>query len=296
MKKPLLGIMERSSVISKVLLLLALMLMLTLLFIGLYLVLSGGSQSTASLKVMQVLQTFGTFMLPCFIAVSLWSREPLKWLQLNKGLHWQEALVAVLLMLCASPFINLLASLNEQLVLPSFLSGLEELIKQQEEAANILTERFIQADDIGILFVNILIMALLPAFSEELCFRGTLQKLFAGKNTHIAVWTSAIIFSAIHFQFYGFIPRMLLGALFGYMLLWSGSLWLPVLAHFTNNCIAVLTYNILYMNGRNVEDVDAFGTGDTLWIGILSAIVTSAMIYLLFRISTKYKMSLLDNE
>ena len=283
--KPLKGIFENSATIWKVCQFLLLMLLTTSLALGLWALCFHGSQSTDSLKVMQLLQTAGTFLLPCLCGAWLWSRQPLGWLHLDTPIGWKESLLVIVLMICASPAINLLAWLNEQVTLPSFLSGLEEHLKQQEEAAAALTERFIKAENIGTLFFNILLMALMPALSEEMCFRGTLQTLFSGngRNKHISVWVCAILFSAIHFQFYGFIPRMLMGALLGYMLLWSGSLWLPVLAHFTNNCMAVVLYNIYYMNGRNVDEIDAFGTGDTLWIGIVSIAVTGALIYLLRR-------------
>lgn len=283
--KPLKGIAGQSSLIGKICLFILILVITTLLAIGLWAVIYQGDQSTDSLKVMQMLQTIGTFLLPCFIGAYLWSSRPAQWLQLHKGIRWQDTLLVIVLMLCAAPGINLLAYLNEQLALPSFLKPLEEMMKQQEEAAAQLTERFIRADSIGVLFYNIFLIALLPAFSEELCFRGTLQTLFAenGRNKHIAIWVSAILFSAIHFQFYGFVPRMLLGALFGYMLAWSGSLWLPVLAHFTNNLTAVVSYNIFYMRGLNVDEIDTLGTGDSLWIGIVSLVLTGGIIYLLRR-------------
>ena len=293
MRKPLKGRLQDSAVIWKVLLLLALMLLFTLIAMGVWILCLHGSQSVNSLKVMQMLQTVGTFCLPCLVAAWLWSRTPASWLHINKGVDWKSALLVVAVMMSAIPLINLMAWLNEKIVLPDFLSSLEQLMKSQEEATRQLTEKFIRADNVEILFYNLFLMALLPAFSEELCFRGTLQQLFDEAVTpkrgtltnkhHLAIWVSAIIFSAVHFQFYGFVPRLLMGAFFGYLLVWSGSLWLPVLAHFTNNAMSVLLYNIFYMQGKDVEQIDAWGTGDTFWLGIISAIVVSVLIWLLHR-------------
>ena len=95
----------------------------------------------------------------------------------------------------------------------------------------------------------------------------------------MAIWLAAFIFSAIHFQFYGFVPRFLLGAFFGYLLVWSGNLWLPVLAHFTNNAVAIVFY-YLKNNGFHVFDIDTLGTGNTLWIGYVSGLLTLIMIFL----------------
>jgi hypothetical protein len=90
-------------------------------------------------------------------------------------------------------------------------------------------------------------------------------------NVKIAIWLAAFIFSAIHMQFFGFFPRLLLGAFFGYLLLWSGNLWLPIVAHFTNNGIAIVFYYLKY-NGYKVPDIDTIGTGSTLWLGIVSVV------------------------
>lgn len=286
--------MQESSAVWKVLLLLALMLLFTLLAMGVWALCFGGNQSVNSLKVMQMLQTVGTFLFPCLAGAYIWSEEPWTWLSMDKKVGWKEGLAVFVLILVASPAVNLLASWNEKMVLPDFLSGLEELMKSQEEAAAALTEQFIRADNVWVLLYNLLLMALLPALSEETLFRGTLQQMmYKGTSSistsnnspntkqHVAVWVSAILFSAIHFQFYGFVPRMLLGVLFGYLLLWSGSLWLPILAHFTNNAMAVILYNIYYMQGKNVDEIDALGTGDTLWLGILSIILTALGVYLI---------------
>lgn len=291
MKLSLKGKIEQSGTILKVLLLLLLIFVCTLLAIGLWFV-CGGSQTTTSLKIMQAMQTLGTFMLPCFFASYLWSKHPIKWLCLDVKIGWKEAALVVVLTICAMPFINLLAWINQQMVLPEFLSDLEQLMKSQEEAAAELTERFIRADNVGLLLLNILVMALLPAFSEELLFRGTLQRLFTEsmsnkQATTIAIWVSAIIFSAIHFQFYGFLPRMLMGAFLGYLLVWSRSLWLPIIAHFTNNAMAVILYNFYYMKGQNTDKIDSLGTDSTLWLGIVSGLAVAIGIYLIHRYFSK---------
>ena len=157
------------------------------------------------------------------------------------------------------------------------MAGLEQQLRAMEEAASVLTERFLQADNLGGLLINIGLMALLPALSEELSFRGTLQQVL-GRN-HVAVWLTAIIFSAIHMQFFGFIPRMLMGAMFGYIFLWSGSLWIPILMHFTNNSLAVIAY---YTFGQN-SSADTIGTGTTWWLGVLSLILTSLGLLIFYR-------------
>lgn len=252
--------------------------------------------SINALKWVQFIQSTAMFLLPPLCMAYLWSKQPLEWLNVKderlKGKG--ESLWAVMLMLVALPAINLLGHLNQQMTLPAFLEPLEQWMKTSEESAKVLTEQFLNVTTFSGLIINLLLMALLPAVAEELTFRGVLMNFFEvkgerlnakGKRTHLAIWCSAILFSAIHMQFYGFVPRMLMGALFGYMLVWTSNLWVPILMHFTNNAMAVILYFVALREGWDMEQVDAIGTNDTLWLGIVSIVVTIVGIYA-FRRST----------
>ena len=265
------------------------MALLTALAMILWAVASGGSHSTTSLKWLQFMQTIATFLLPSILGAWIWSEDhkPFTWLRLTSTTHWLHYLLAVGIMLCAVPGINLLADLNSRIELPESLGFIEQILKQQEEAAAALTERFLQADNIGVLLINIGLMALLPALAEEVSFRGTLQQIFAqGKlkgQIHIAIWATAFIFSAIHMQFYGFIPRMLMGAMFGYIFVWTGTLWVPILMHFTNNGLAVLAYYLVGDSEEAKNIADTFGAGDTWWVGLISVLITSLGLLIFYR-------------
>lgn len=115
-------------------------------------------------------------------------------------------------------------------------------MQAQEALAKQLTDQLLASDRIDILLANLLVVAVIAALTEELFFRGALQRILgkALSNPHAIIWTAAALFSAFHMQFYGFLPRMILGAYFGYLLLWSRSIWLPVFAHFINNATAVV--------------------------------------------------------
>ena len=266
--------------------------------------------SVSALKWVQFFQSTAMFLLPPLCMAYLWSEQPLRWLRvysspLLEGKGIRIGFGVVVLMLVALPAINLLGDINKQMTLPAFLESLEQWMKTSEESAKVLTEQFMHATTFGGLIINLLLMAVLPALGEELTFRGVLQQLFEGKSLedaslqndskaayslkaripHLAIWCSAILFSAIHLQFYGFVPRMLMGALFGYAFVWTGSLWIPILMHFTNNAAAVILYFISLRMGLDIEKVDAIGTGDTLWLGVVSMVITIIGIYA-FRRST----------
>jgi len=103
------------------------------------------------------------------------------------------------------------------------------------------------------MILNLFIIAILPAVGEEFFFRGVLQKILIRlfKSVHVAIWVTAFIFSAIHFQFFGFVPRFILGLIFGYLFFWSGTLWLPVISHFINNAVPVIMSYIQGMEKFN---------------------------------------------
>ncbi|MDX1284579.1 MAG: CPBP family intramembrane glutamic endopeptidase, partial [Draconibacterium sp.] len=194
-------------------------------------------ESLAVLKYFQVVQAIGLFIVPPFILGWLYYGNVVNYLHLNKSFSGSSFILVVILMFFAAPFINFIGELNNNMVFPDWLSGIESWMKNAEENAAALTEAFLNVKTIPGLAFNIFMIAFLPAIGEELLFRGVIQKIFTNmtKNHHWGIWISAILFSALHFQFYGFVPRVILGALFGYMLVWSGSMWLPILGHFFNN-------------------------------------------------------------
>ena len=285
------GKMENSHVIAKIMVWLGLIfVMFSLTVLVIALVTQGNPLSDINtLKWIQLLQTISLFLLPSLILAYLCAKAPWNWLQLDKKVDWTVLLWAIGIMLVALPAINMFAQWNQQMVLPDWLSGVEEWMKNKEAEAEWLTKQFMSATTVSGLLVNLFLMAVLPALSEEITFRGVLQRLLNFQlstfNSHLAIWLTAIIFSAIHMQFYGFVPRMLMGALFGYMLVWTGSLWVPMLMHFVNNGMAVLLYFMANRAHWDMDKVDAIGTGNTLWLGIVSLVLTVVGIYM-FRRST----------
>jgi len=138
-----------------------------------------------------------------------------------------------------------------------------------------------------------LIVAVVPAVGEELLFRGVLQKIMIAwtKNPHFGVWITAFLFSALHLQFFGFFPRMLLGALFGYLFLWSKSLWLPILGHFINNGTVVLA-SYFYPEMVNKADIALFGEGkESLAMYFFSFVLSVGLLFLMWKINTASQSS-----
>ena len=137
------------------------------------------------------------------------------------------------------------------------------------------------------LIINLIMIAALAAIGEELLFRSILQPslIRVCKNAHIGIFITSAIFSFIHFEFYGFIPRLVLGMLLGYMFFYSRSIWVPMIMHFVNNGTAVVLY---YLNNKGITniDVETFGQTELLPL-ILSIIVMIALFWLVIRSHNK---------
>ncbi|MCI7556440.1 MAG: CPBP family intramembrane metalloprotease [Bacteroidales bacterium] len=250
-----------------------------------------GLQSVMALKMAQLVQSLLVFVVPALLAVWCWSRRPAEWLRLQAVGNGRVYALVVLLMIVAQPGINMLATWNEGIRLPAFMSEIEQYFQDMEASARELTEMLAAAPTIGTMLLNLVVLAAVPAIGEELSFRGVLLGLIDGdttlgarisptRRTHIAVWVVGIIFSLIHFQFYGFIPRMLLGVVLGYLLVWTGSLWVPMVAHFTNNALVVLLYFAEEHFAISSESLESFGTGTTSWAGWLSILLSLLLLWI----------------
>ncbi len=215
-----------------------------------------------ALKVMQTFQAIGGFILPPMFFAQLSTGNALEIEGSFTKPKWLEVALAVMLIFAAQPIINFTAEWNASLDFPDW-GGIEQWMKAQEESTAQLTEKFLVMPTVGSMLFNLFMIGLLPALGEEFLFRGTLQPIFRRMtgNVHFAVIATAFLFSAMHLQFYGFIPRFLLGIVLGYFAVWSGSIWVSVAAHFFNNGAAVLlSYLIQHeMVNKSIETVGTSG-------------------------------------
>lgn len=235
-------------------------------------------KTIAVLKILQGVGVLIGFAMPAVLFATLWTRSKINYLGLHNKPAFSTLLIAGTGMMMALPMINWLAEMNQGMQLPDALSGIEAWMKHSEEKAAIFTDALTKGGTVDVLLLNLVVIALVAALSEELFFRGVLQKVLieVTRNKHVGVWLGAILFSAIHMQFYGFLPRMLMGAYLGYLFLWSGSLWLGIFAHFLNNGMAVL---LIWLSNRGVINVDAdkVGIQENEWMFVVISLVMVTM-------------------
>jgi len=205
-----------------------------------------------------------TFSIPA-IAIGLYYYRNQIWkqFQLLKSPGLKVSALSVLFIICSYPLAQTLYWINRQLPLPNALTGMEESAEQ-------LLKTLLVMNNPGELLLNLLVVAVLPAIGEELIFRGLIQKRLEGsfKNAIPAIWLAAAIFSAIHLQFEGFFPRLLLGAALGYLFYWTRNLWVPILAHFVFNGTQVLAQ---YFYSEEIAALEATEIDNPNWLwGVLS--------------------------
>ncbi|HTD41937.1 MAG TPA: CPBP family intramembrane glutamic endopeptidase [Mucilaginibacter sp.] len=241
-----------------------------------------------------ILQFFGTTM-PILATPIIFSyfiaHERDEYLKTNFHFPWLLMVIVFVAMMLSNPLIEFLGNLNEKMVLPKFLKGMEDWMRQSENDTKKLSDAMMTMNTFWNMVFNLLFIGLLTAVVEEVLFRGCLQTIFVRwtKNKHVAVWVVAILFSAFHMEFFGFLPRMLLGVLFGYFTAWSGSVWPSVWGHFVNNgTIVVITYLAQQkLVNIDVDDQHMFSNG----IYTASLIVTVVLLYFYHYIAVKRQIA-----
>lgn len=226
-----------------------------------------GSEYIIRLKLAQGFSQLGMFIVPTLLFSWLVSSGPKKYFDMHSKFNLQHIGLTILFLVVMVPLIGFTNALNQEMQLPAFLEGMEEWMKSMEERMADVTEKIAFADNIPTLLFNLVVMAVIPAIGEELLFRGFIQKHLQAwfKNKHVSIWVVAILFSAFHLQFYGFLPRMLMGAALGYVYVWTRNLWMPILFHFLNNALAVFSYYMLSI-GKIDGSPEDLGTIDNPYV------------------------------
>ncbi|HEY9001800.1 MAG TPA: CPBP family intramembrane glutamic endopeptidase [Mucilaginibacter sp.] len=218
-------------------------------------------------------------------------QEPDAYLKTNFHFPWLLIAIVFVTMMLSNPLIEFLSNLNEKMVLPKFLKGVQDWMRESEDQTKKLSDAMMAMNSFSAMIFNLLFIGLLTAIVEEVLFRGCLQTIFVRwtKSKHAAVWIVAILFSAFHMEFFGFLPRLFLGVLFGYFTAWSGSVWPSVWAHFVNNgTIVVITY-LASQKMVNVDVNDEHMFSNVIYA--VSLVITIALLYFYHYIAVKRKIS-----
>lgn len=236
------------------------------------------------LKYIQTVSQFAIFILPPLFFAFLVHRKIFDYLRLNVRFSFAQLLLSIFLIYVSLPFLSWIGTLNQQMVLPQFLEGVENWMKTTEESASQQIKAFLDVKSFGAIFFNFIMIALIPGIGEELLFRGVLVRLFKKwfGSVHAAVIVSSILFSALHMQFYGFFPRFALGLILGYTFVWTSSLWIPIIIHFLNNATILMIYYINKTPDITDQEIESIGASQNVFVIIASAAFSCILLSLIY--------------
>ena len=237
--------------------------------------------SVESLKLLQFFNSIGIFIIPILLYSYLTDFN----LKFKFNFKRQELLLVCGIIILGYPFISYIYELNQKINLPEWALSYEQRAEQ-------LTREFIKMDSLLDLGINLILIAIIPAVGEELLFRGYLQESFSKwlQNAHLAIIFSAFLFSAIHLQFHGFFPRFILGILLGYLFFWSGSIMIPIFAHFVNNALVVIFSYTSFINYSSVTDYKT--TFVHALFSFMSIVLLLFLLYNVMKNRKNYKVNL----
>lgn len=268
----------------------------SVLAIAILFLINGGSMpssdmmsSKGSLLLMQSIVSIGSFIAPPLALHVFEKNSGSDYLKLNTRISGKIVILTVVLMFIMAPFIEWTVKINQMMDLPAFMEGIEQWIRDKERELAELTRHLLTMNTPADVIKNLVVVAVIPAIGEEFLFRGCFQTIITKitRNQHLGIWLAAAIFSAIHVQFLGFLPRMFLGALFGYIFVWSGSIWPAVLAHFVNNASAVISAYIVQSKGKSLDSMNNPST--SLLEATASLSIGLLLCYIFFRMTKTKK-------
>lgn len=284
------GMFAESPLWRKVILFIFLLIFCTVTMTSLSMLIThvAGLNSMEDLKVKQLMCSSGMFILGPALFVYLTKKDPSGYFQLNL-VDPRIIFLGILAFFTAYPFIAVVSSWNEGMQLPEALQGVERWMRESEELLKDTTLRMLGSSSIPQLISNLIVIALIPAIGEELTFRGVIQQGLAKylKNEHVAVWLAATIFSAIHVQFFGFFPRLLLGVLLGYIFLYGRSLIASIFCHFMNNAIIIVYAHVSDPETALASETSLNMTHGTIAASVLLLVVTFFILMRIKYISDK---------
>lgn len=231
--------------------------------------------------IVQACATFiGLVLIPALYLLAFEKKNPLIIFK-NQPIYSQSIILTVLVVIIFMIPNTFFIDWNANLSLPDFMKGFETWARQKEDLAAETTALLTTFDSLNQFIFAFVVVAIMAGIGEELVFRGMLQPELqrATGNIHAAIWISAILFSAIHLQFFGFVPRMLLGVLFGYLYYWSGNILIPMLAHFVNNGFSLLMV-YLYQLGIVSIDMDSGEPASPFLIVLFTLFTFGILLYL----------------
>ncbi len=221
-------------------------------------------------RLLNTLATLMAFFAPAVVFAKIVDHKPFAYLGFNLKMSTRQAGLVVLITFAGMILSNALGMLNQEIPLSDEWLKKAKALEQMYKNAMFNMARMNSVLDF---ILAILVIALAPAIFEEVLFRGAFQKIFIQwtKNAWIGIIITSILFSAIHFSYFGFLPRTALGMILGLIFYYTNNLWLSILQHFLNNAFIVTQLYIVQSQGKSVEE--AMDETMPVWWGIVGLVL-----------------------
>lgn len=246
-------------------------------------------------RLLNTLATLIAFLVPAIVFAKIISKQPFSWLGFSKKMNSKQLMIVVLITFAGMVLSGSLGMLNQKIPLS------EGLLRQAQQLENTYKNAMMNMahmTNFTDYLLAMLVMALAPAIFEEVLFRGAFQKVFVGwtKNAWAGIIITSILFSAIHFSFFGFLPRIALGLILGLIFYYTNNLWLSILLHFLNNGFVVTQLYILTAQGKSIDKV--MDETMPIWWGSIALVLLVVLFRLLIMesVQTKNEIAVANEE
>jgi uncharacterized protein len=242
-------------------------------------------QALLLFKITTLVQSIAVFAVPPFFIAWFFSDRTTGYLSMKKSVSSWNYLWGAIIIIACIPLINFLDEINKMVHLPSLFGKVESGMNETESMIEKIYGLFSKAPTLRIFLFNMIVMAVVPAFGEELMFRGVLQRMLSDffSNRHFGVIVCAFIFGAVHSQAHSILPRFMLGLVLGYSMLWSGSIWVSMLMHFVNNLMNI-GYSLMQERGCVGNELEQIGKiHEQVWMTGVSIILLGVLLWLIYK-------------
>ncbi len=222
---------------------------------------------------MQAISTFMMFFLPVYLFALICYKDPTKFMGFNTKFNYKQVIMVLVILVFTFPLSGALAEMTKVIPIPHSW----EIYFKAKEAERALQEKaLIHINTFPKYLTSMIIIGLLPALFEEVCFRGGIQNILTRwfNGPWIAILLTSIIFSAVHISYYGFFVRFSLGIFLGLIFYYSESLWLNILFHFLYNGVQVTALYLATTSSGNVADHSKdIEESFPLWAGVIALVI-----------------------
>ena len=236
-------------------------------------------------RFVQFASTLFLFAIPAFVWAAIVERRPVQYLGFSTYSNAKQFYIVLLLVIAALFAQSTLSQLNELIPLSK---NWEATFKRMEDEYTKEVLGMAQMKSFGDYIYSLIILAFLPALFEEMFFRGALQQTFVRlfRNAFVGILVTSIFFSAAHFSFYGFLTRLFLGLLLGYIFYYGKNIWLNITAHFLNNAVVVTGLYMLSRSGKLTEK-SLEDENYPVYVGLIAIVAVFALFTFFKRESVK---------